>query len=190
GYFGSGLLDTSGFFDTGDSSSLVDLGALSDAGILGGGTIGWNFQNDNFVAGVQADISFVDWDGAAREANSRVDVIQLDTDYVATVRGRLGYADGDLLVYGTAGVAFIEGELVDPTGTSTGQNVGFDETGTVYGAGMEWAATENLSVQVEGLYLDFDESTDLSNIGGGDAGDAFVLEDGLIAKVGLNWSFN
>ncbi|MEM8652562.1 MAG: outer membrane beta-barrel protein [Pseudomonadota bacterium] len=190
GYIGAGLLDTSGAFDTTDSDSTIDLGGISDAGILGGGTIGWNYQLDNFVAGIQADISFIDWDGVSREANSRVDRLELETDYVATVRGRLGYADGDLLVYGTAGVAFIEGELVDPTGLSTGQNVDFSETGLAYGAGMEWAVNESLSIQVEGLYLDFDESTDLSNIGGGDAGNAFVVEDGLLAKVGINWSFN
>ncbi|MEM9277887.1 MAG: outer membrane beta-barrel protein [Pseudomonadota bacterium] len=190
GYIGSGTLVTSGIFDTTDSNSLIDLGSLAEAGLLGGGTIGWNFQQDNLVLGVQAEISFVDWDGTARETNSRVDRIELDTDYIATIRGRLGHADGDLLVYGTAGVALIEGDLIDPTGTSTGQNIGFDETGMVVGGGMEWAATENLSVQVEGLYFDFDESTNLANIGGGDPGDAFVLEDGILAKVGVNWSFN
>ncbi len=190
GFVGAGMMDSSGVFDSGDSSSVVDFGGITDAGLLAGATIGWNYQDGHLVAGLQADISFIEWDGLAREANSRVDRVELETDYLATVRGRLGYADDDLLVYGTAGIAFISGELNDPTGGSMGQDVGFDETGLVVGAGMEWAVNDQASVFVEGLYLNFDDTTNLSNVGGGDAGDGFTLEDGILAKIGVNFKLN
>lgn len=185
-YAGAGLLTTNGLYDSDDSTSLIDLGALGDSGFLGGGQIGWNFQQGNLVYGAEADIGVAHWSGSAHEADNPNDRINFEADHLSTIRGRLGYADGDLLVYGTAGVAFLHGTL-DDDGGGLNRNFDVDSHGTVFGLGMEWAATDRISLKVEGLSVKFDDGIDLSNIAEGDNGDKFDLEDALIFKVGLNY---
>ena len=84
-------------------------------GYVAGGQIGWNVQRGHFVAGIEADASFTDLGkkevfhipvrfgeaekGRATRLNDR-------TDYLGTVRGRLGVAQGPLLFYGTGGFAY------------------------------------------------------------------------------------
>ncbi|MEM9472187.1 MAG: hypothetical protein AAGA00_09520, partial [Pseudomonadota bacterium] len=100
-----------------------------------------------------------------------------------------GYADGDLLVYGTAGVAFLTGELSDVGGSGGADGVDVFATGAVFGVGMEWAATESVTVKAEGLYVHFNDATSFEGAGQADTGDAFELKDAAIARLGVNWAF-
>ena len=114
---------------------------IDDAAFTAGGHIGYNWQTPrDIVFGVEGDGDFLD-----------------GTDYLATVRGRLGYAFGPTLVYGTGGGAFI--------GFSDDVNGKNNDTGWVAGGGIEHKIRENLSVGVEGLYYGFDDN---SNDNGGD----------------------
>ena len=61
-----------------------------DTNLLAGTHIGYNWQWHHTVLGVEGDYS----------ANDNLD------DYLASIRGRLGWATGNYLLYGTAGVAF------------------------------------------------------------------------------------
>jgi len=100
----------------------------SDTEIIGGGHLGYNWQGpSNFVVGIEGDVDFLD-----------------DVDYLATIRGRLGYAFGPTLAYATAGAAFIGFEEDD-------------DTGFVVGGGIEHKLRENVSFGVEGLYYSFDD---------------------------------
>ena len=188
---GAGAWVTSGYYDTSDkSSSIEDLGDLGSTGINGGGTVGWNVQNGNMVFGVEGDISFLDWSEESFEPDLDDSRIRFKGDLFATARGRVGYADGDLLVYGTAGVAFLNGTLDDGGTGETDDTIDVLATGLVLGAGMEWAAMDNVSVKVEGLYVRFNDSTDISDFGSGDEGDTFKLDDAVIARLGVNWAFS
>ncbi|MEM1376581.1 MAG: outer membrane beta-barrel protein [Pseudomonadota bacterium] len=188
GLVGAGALDTSGFFDGDDSTSLLFLGALGGDGIIAGGQVGYNYQRNRLVLGVEADISAIDWGGQAREGDVPSERVRLNTDYLATLRGRVGYADGDLLIYGTAGAAFLSGNLVN-AGADLPNDFNVDAWGFVAGAGMEWAASENLSVKVESLYVGFNDFTDLSNVSDAIDGDGLTLDGSIIARVGVNWKF-
>ena len=54
--------------------------------------------------------------------------------------------------------------------------------------GMEWGVTRNVSVKVEGLFLAFDKDFNVQDIGSeGDQGDFFRMDDGFVARIGLNW---
>ncbi len=187
---GAGAVQTGGIFDSSDeSSSGIFLAQSSTVGVMGGGTVGWNIQNGQMVFGLEGDISFVDWDETSFQATNTPDGINFESELFATARGRVGYADGDLLVYGTAGVAFLTGELSDAGGSGGADGVDVFATGAVFGVGMEWAATESVTVKAEGLYVHFNDATSFEEAGAADTGDAFELQDAAIARLGVNWAF-
>lgn len=96
-------------------------------GILGGGQIGYNWQANRFVYGIEGDASITD----------------TDVDWLASVRGRAGFLlDERLLAYGTVGVGFADAD--DDT-----------ETDLVYGLGLEGKITEGITGRVE--YLAYDD---------------------------------
>jgi outer membrane immunogenic protein len=121
-----------------------------DSAFTGGVHVGYNWQTpSNLVLGVEGSISLLGLE--ASDGNNPE-----FTDYVASLRGRLGYAFGDNLLYGTGGLAFVgyaddvADELEDDT-----------ELGFVVGGGWERKISDNVSFGVEGLYYNF-ESDDLA----------------------------
>jgi outer membrane immunogenic protein len=125
-----------------------------DNALMAGIHIGYNWQTpSNWVYGIEADLGVI---------NDENEDLNIDvTDYLATIRGRLGYAFGNSLIYGTAGVAFL-GYSEDV------QDFGSDDTavGFVAGAGVEHKLSSNFSLGVEGLYYNF--SSDGNNLENGD----------------------
>ena len=109
-----------------------DVEILDDAVLIAGGHLGFNWQGpSNIVLGVEADANYLE-----------------DIDYLATVRGRLGYAFGPTLLYATGGAAFI----------GLDEDLSDDETDTGYvvGGGLERKLGDNVSFGVEGLYYSFE----------------------------------
>src|SRR6516164_6743721 len=82
-------------------------GSLSDNGGVVGGTLGANFQSGAFVFGVEGD-----WDYSAINTGKTSSICtfsgncQTGNNWLATARGRAGYAMDRVLVYATAGGAF------------------------------------------------------------------------------------
>jgi len=118
-----------------------------DTSFVGGIHKGCNWQDGQFVYGLEGDISFGD-----------------TIDYLGSIRARLGWSVDQLLLYVTAGVAFIGTD--DEFDVSYG---GYDwsfedddnETGFVVGLGFEKKFGTNWSFGVEGLYYVFgDNDTD------------------------------
>lgn len=106
---------------------------LDETSWLGGLHLGYNWQRaSGVVLGLEGDVSFAD-----------------DIDYLASFRGRLGYAVGNTLFYGTGGIAFI--------GLEDGFGDDDSSTGWVAGLGLEHKLRSNLSVGLEGLYYAFDD---------------------------------
>jgi len=110
---------------------------------IGGVHIGYNFQSGNLVYGIEGDVNFAD-----------------NIDYLATIRGRLGYAMNSWLIYGTGGAAFIsfdnDSTVTSVHGTSWTFRDNRTETGWVAGGGIEKKITPNISFGVEGLFYSFD----------------------------------
>lgn len=120
-----------------DDSNHVQV--IDDAAFLAGGHLGYNWQAPgNVVFGVEGDGDYLD-----------------GTDYLATIRGRLGYAFGPTLVYATGGAAFI--------GFSDNVNGNNNDTGWVAGGGIEHKIRDNVSVGLEGLYYGFDDNNNDNN---------------------------
>jgi outer membrane immunogenic protein len=120
-------------------------------GGLFGATVGYNYQLNNIVFGVEGD-----WSGGRLSGSSPSTAgygcggtCDNKITSVATLRGRLGLAWNQFLFYGTAGVAWerLQASLGTPALVSTTTT----KSNFVWGAGAEYAFTKNLSAKVEYL---------------------------------------
>jgi outer membrane immunogenic protein len=132
---------------------------LDSSGVIGGVQTGRNWQFGSIVLGIESDI-------AARhlEANGSIVVLGVlpvtiteKQDWLGTVRGRLGYAMGSWLVYGTGGFAY--GDLAHHvTETVAGVSVlaagPAMREGWAAGGGVEWAINPRWSVGAEYIHVD------------------------------------
>ena len=79
-----------GAFDVGDEDLAAGVSVDSnDSQFIGGVHGGWNWQSGAYVFGLEGDVSFGD-----------------DIEYLASARGRIGFAANKWLAYFTGGVAF------------------------------------------------------------------------------------
>ncbi len=114
------------------------------SGVMGGLQAGYNWQWGQFVAGAETDIQLSD-------ADDRFAGWKFSNPWFGTLRGRAGYAMNNILLYGTAGLAY--GSL-HAQSLSTGITESRSTYGWTAGAGMEVALTGNWSAKAEYLYVD------------------------------------
>lgn len=113
------------------------------SGVIGGFTAGYNYQfQPNAVLGFETDIAFSNADDSHSGRN-------FESDYIGTLRARLGYSVGNVMFYGTGGAAYGKGELT--AGGLTGEET---QWGWTIGAGVEAMLTQNVSAKFEYLYVD------------------------------------
>jgi len=134
------------------------------SGGFGGAQIGYNWQfNPNWVVGAEADIAASSYQGkisfngggANVEAGSEV-------EWFGTVRGRIGYAMDNVLLYGTGGLAY--GDVKSSiTGSLGGPGIDLSSSDTEYGwtigGGLEYGITKNITFKTEYLYVDLGSRT-------------------------------
>lgn len=124
-------------------------GTISYDSAMGGGYIGYLAQYGRLVFGAEIDISAMSLKGDDSQFAGEVNAIELN--YVGTIRGRLGYAFDNSLLYATGGFAYSDYTKKDETlGWSQNDNL----TGWTVGAGYEYALGENWSARIEYLYTD------------------------------------
>lgn len=170
---GIGSIDVTANIDNSGSAATP----LSDYGFMGGLTVGWNAQYGHMVYGIEGDVSFGD---VGVSANNFSESVNLNTDLFATIRGRAGVAANDIYIYGTVGVAILDGDV---SRDFLGPTPGFTAVGGVVGAGAELAVSEDVSLKAELLYAIFDESVDLGG------GDEFEIDNFYSVRFGVNWHF-
>ncbi len=139
--------------------------------MIGGAHVGYNFQINQWVLGLEGDV-----DGSSLSKTVAIAPFSnYYRDFVPTsvhsslgvqgsIRGRLGYAFDRILVYATGGVAFggfntsvstgYSNALFYPAffGTDSFSNT---RVGWTVGGGLEYAITNNWSVRAEYRYTDF-----------------------------------
>jgi outer membrane immunogenic protein len=151
--------------------------AGNGASVLGGGQAGYNWQIGHFVYGLEGDI---DGTGLRENATSILTRTTLsgtqtvtanfsaNIDWIATLRGRIGYAcDRGLLLYATGGLAVAGTTLntaygiVEPAQLpGLGPNPGTASSsrtlaGWTAGVGAEWAFDRKWSAALEYRHSDF-----------------------------------
>jgi outer membrane immunogenic protein len=150
-------------------------------GFFGGGQAGFNYEfPTNFVIGVEADGdgsgisgSSSTCPGTFQVPNCSLHNIRLE-DF-GTVRGRFGYAWNNVLVYGTGGWAWGDGQATatlspkfSPSGfANSSATVSPSISGWVVGAGVEVGLLSfpGWTVRLEYLHLEFDNIGNTLNFG-------------------------
>jgi outer membrane immunogenic protein len=159
-----------------------------DGGFIGG-TIGYNWQGAGspWVFGIEADAAWANFGNTFSATSGGVTVtLDTDADFIATIRGRLGYAMDRTLLYVTGGGAFVRNEIsvtVAGGGLVLGATDDQWHTGWTLGAGVEHAFTPNWRVKLEYLYMDFGSE----NYFGGALASGDL--DVHTVKLGLNYRF-
>ncbi len=137
------------FGDSNWSSPPPPTGNFSTDGFLVGGTIGGNYQWGQFVLGIEADGDWQNLNGTTYNTCGSYGCTT-QSDWLATVRGRVGYAWDRVLFYGTGGAAF--GDLQAAAGVLPFNST--TQIGWTAGGGVEFAFTPNWTAKVEYLYVD------------------------------------
>jgi outer membrane immunogenic protein len=170
--------------------SAVGIGpGVSPKGFVGGAQIGYNYQINNFVLGIEADFqsgprgsSPVGTAGPTYVCATGPCVVNVN--WFGTVRGRAGVAFDRALIYATAGLAYggFNGGIQNSTYVGSSTKVGY-----AVGAGLEYAFTNNFTAKAEYLYTNLG-SAEFGVDGGGNryrASGSFHT-----VRVGLNYLFS
>ncbi|WP_440980888.1 outer membrane protein [Shinella sumterensis] len=160
----AGVYDWGGFYVgvntgygwTGADYSLAATGASAFDRDLNGWAVGayagYNFFNNGFVYGIEADVKH-DFNDDRFDVGT--DTFKTETLWGGSVRARLGYAIDRTLIYGTGGYAFTNAALENET---TGVREKDTLHGWTIGAGVEQAFTDSVVGRVEYRYSDYGKS--------------------------------
>lgn len=120
-------------------------------GFLGGVHVGYNWQSNSFVFGVEGDIEASNIDGD--DGGSGGDVNGFEFDWMGSLRTRVGYSIDRTLIYATGGYAFMRGTAYNDDAPREEDSATFH--GWTLGAGVEHAFTDNITARLEYRYADF-----------------------------------
>ena len=140
------------------------------SGFLGGGQVGFNYQINQWVWGVEADIA-----GTSIKDNVNATFVfsgtfpavatssaSVSLDWVSTLAGRFGYAFDNWFVYGKVGGAWahasanISSSIITPVGgVGIGGTIDQTVSGWVLGVGTEYALRNNWTAKIEYNMMDF-----------------------------------
>lgn len=139
---------------------------MQNAGFLAGGQLGYNWQNEKTILGVEGDLNYAQIGGAnaATSTFPLTTTINQNIRWLSTLRARIGtLASPSMLVYLTAGAGWGGTTLaIDQRNTTmpcTSSDVCLStrennwQSGWTAGTGVEYAATPCLTFKAEYLYL-------------------------------------
>lgn len=189
--WGSGTLSDPDIIDA--------IGDLQPTGGLGGIQLGYNYQTDMIVFGLETDIDFAQISKTQAGTLSGTIlglpaagfyVLKTDMKSLGTLRLRFGVDYDSSLFYVTGGLAYGEQKIsagglatIGPNffadaGTSSETHVGW-----TVGVGGEFLITRTVSLKAEYLYVDLGEQTHFA----GTYAETKVSNDDSILRVGLNY---
>jgi outer membrane immunogenic protein len=192
-----------------DTFTGLDFSRSSDAVFIGGGQIGYNWQINNFVLGIEWD-----FDAAGNNDNNRVGpgifvgggvglgngpfAVRSGGDrWLSTLAARIGFANDHWLFYAKLGggeVGVSSFTIVNTaTGVSFGSNTSRTRTGGMFGLGTEYAFTNNWTAKLEWNYIAINGRSFVVPVGAPFlVGDVFSTRSNSVQafKVGFNYLFN
>jgi outer membrane immunogenic protein len=190
GVSGGGSFGQSTHID--QATGLGDTIGYNVKGGLVGGTLGYNWQVSRFVVGFEGDASWVGQYGSNVDdglaGNPAFTSFTKET-WVATARGRLGYAVNNLLFYGTGGYAAagVEAGVKDSNTGALLASATSTRSGWTAGGGLEWGFAPNWSAKFEWLYMTFDSAA--FNTLAAEGPRSSVPFDDNVVRAGINYRF-
>lgn len=171
-----------------DFSNGTTTGDFAVDGVIGGGTVGYNQQWGNFVAGLEGDFSGSAISGSASCPNPAF-TCETNTHWLATLRPRIGYGFDRWMPYVTGGLAVGDVNVRSFSNISPVPGVDFTKTvaGWTVGAGIEANVNFNWSLKAEYLYVGLADANGPSNISSGVTTTTKLNEN--IIRAGLNYAF-
>jgi outer membrane immunogenic protein len=156
--------------------------SFNTSGGLVGGQIGYNWQFGQFVYGLEGDI---DWTSIRSDSNAggcAGVACQTNSDFLSTVRGRVGFAADRFMPYVTGGLAIGNIRASDVFGGINQTNAGW-----TVGGGVEFALSGPWTAKVEYLYTDLGNAA--CNLAcGAPFGNNVSLTDSVV-RAGINYRF-
>ena len=152
-----------------------------------GGTIGYNWQAQSFLYGVEGDAAWANISGSSAVCGTTHHICGTKADAFATARVRGGVAFDNTLLYVTGGAAFAHIKAYDNgwVGTAGQSGSAFQTTWTV-GAGIEHKIDARWSIKAEYLYAAFGRKAYFQIVG-------FTPEQVNlnlnVVRVGVNYKF-
>lgn len=185
-------------------NSATASGSKSGGGFTGGVQGGYNWVGQGWLFGIETDWEALDIsNGAAKTVQSAATPgltytlsQSVKTDWMWTLRPRLGFFTGNWLFYGTVGLAVSEVKSTlhfnDNAAAphTLSQDTSDTESGWIGGLGVAYAWAPEWSVRGEWLYTDFGTVSGSGTTSGGFAtikSDASVR--GNIFRVGVDYRF-
>ncbi len=168
-----------------------------------GGQVGCNYQTGTVVFGIEADYDYLpstsqfNNNTATLAAGTPFAIGQsLTTNYLATVRPRIGIAADRNFAYITGGAAFADASssetYSDAAGGLGSASASKFLTGWTAGAGWEYAWSEHATLRFEYLYSSF-AATNAAGVITGPGGSNPLFGSGdlviQVARAGLNYKF-
>lgn len=158
-----------------EDDNVIGVPDLDLSGWTVGAKLGANFSvGSGLVLGAEGDVA---WAGIG--GFDDVNDTDFDINWTSSLRGRVGYDAGAFMPYLTAGLA-----IAGATASSGGNDDTQMHFGWTAGAGVEIAATEQLSFDLGYRYSDYGQAT--YDVGGGD-GDLDLNTHAVTA--GVNFKF-
>jgi outer membrane immunogenic protein len=156
-------------------------GDFNVGGALVGATAGYNMQMRAAVFGVEGDIS---WTGIKGSSTAAVclGACESKNTWLATARGRIGYAFDRFLPYVTGGAAFGDIRIADGSGAASATRAGW-----TLGGGLEYAFHNAWSTKLEYIYVDLGTATCGAGCTAGAAFDVKLKSN--VVRAGVNYRF-
>jgi outer membrane immunogenic protein len=127
------------------------------SGGFGGGFAGYDYQMNQFLAGIETDFQGAGLSKTNNDLNFG-DAMRTKTDWFGSVRGRLGLLPSPtFLLYVTGGFAYgdVESSVAGPVLNGSPFNIDRTAKGSTLGGGAEYKFAPNFTARVEYQHIDW-----------------------------------
>jgi outer membrane immunogenic protein len=190
-----------GFYIGGELGGAFANGTISDSlfglsvstnhdGFLGGGVVGFNYQVSNVVWGVEGDFDGTSLSVTGNGIPTALGTLQAsaNTDWIASLTGRIGFASDRVLYYVKGGGGWVRNTAsISNLTTNASVSASNSRGGWLIGGGLEWAFESNWSTKIEYDYLALNSFSWNSVLF---PGETFTASRNIsMVKAGLNFRF-
>ena len=177
-----------------DLSVVGDQFELEGAGF--GAHVGYRVMRDRLSFGLEGALEYLGQSDRQQDPDDvpppgLTDAAVTDLNWIASVKGRVGYGSAHTQIFATGGLALIDADYsaFDAAPNFVTAKTDISSFGYVLGLGVEHQLTDAITVKAELSHYGFDKKHDTSTLTpDSDPGDFVSIDDITIAKVGLSFS--